>query len=309
MALAVPGLRALLVASLLAGCSKAVLPAGGAVDGLTVLSVSKLPSSGYSGLTLDGAKTLWAVPERGQQLQHLIVAVDGLTVGSTLPIDGLPEGIDLESLAWLEGERFVAGTERQALRGTDSVLVLERQGKRVAPVAQAELPYSLWMMNAEPNRGIEGICAADGDIIAAVEPVWEESGNRWGLLARLDPATEQWQPLRTQLTTKTGKLAGLTCRVVDGAIEVHAIERHFGIARVLRMTLPAWEPPAVPAEGKAASPAPVTVASQVVVDVAGAFGEVPNLEGIAWAGPSLLLISDNHYGAITGPTEALRFKP
>jgi hypothetical protein len=300
----------LLVAALLVGCGgKAVLPKGGAAEGFTVLDVGKLPDHGYSGLTLDGDGVLWAVPERGQRLQQLVVGADGLTAGKTLAIADLPDGLDLESLAWLGGDRFVAGTEVKASRSQDAVLVLERGADSVKPVARAILDYSLWMMTAQPNRGIEGICAADGMVVAAVEGVWEESGNRWGLIGRMDVATEQWQPLRVQLTTDTGKLAGLTCRAVDGGIEVHAIERHFGVGRVLKMTLPAWTPPPGPLKLGESTPAPVTVTAEVVADAAKAFGEVPNLEGLAWLGDDLVLLSDNHYGKVTGPTEALRLRP
>ena len=66
---------------------------------------------GVSDLTSDGHGALWAIAERDRFV--LQVALTGKVVRH--PIDGIPAGLDTESLAWLADGRLVIGTE-----GTDA---------------------------------------------------------------------------------------------------------------------------------------------------------------------------------------------
>ena len=93
------------------------------------------------------------------------------------------------------------------------------------------------------------------------------------------------------MTSKTGKLAALDCRKVDGAIEALAVERHYGESRLLRFRVPQGT------EGQWIEPT-------VVADVSKLVSPLPNFEGLAWlADGSAVLVADNQYkGAALGPS-------
>lgn len=75
-----------------------------------------------------------------------------------------------------------------------------------------------------------------------------------------------------------------------------AIERHYGVARLLRFPLPA-------------APQPDPIQPTVAIDLAAVLGDVPNFEGIAWDGDDhALLISDNQMAIVTGPTVVARVR-
>lgn len=243
---------------------------------------------GLSGLTIDGEGHAIAVAERGTAL----VRIDDGAVG-TIPLDGVPDGLDTESIAWLGGERFALGTESMdESRDGDAVLVVERANDRARVVDRFELPYSLLGIEAEENRGIEGLCFVPGDdvLLAGMENVVEQDGHRFTPLAVR--RGDRWvSRVLVRLGSETGKISALDCRRDGDAIDVFAIERHYGVMRVVRFAL---------REGD------TRVTPRVVYDLAGQLEGDPNLEGIARDGDELVLINDNHHGRRSGPTERLR---
>ncbi|MEZ4340453.1 MAG: esterase-like activity of phytase family protein [Sandaracinaceae bacterium] len=247
---------------------------------------------GLSGLTMDGEGHAIAVAERGTAL----VAIEDRAV--RIPLEGVPAGIDTESIAWLGEDRFALGTESMdESRHADLVLVVERANGRARVVDRIELPYSLLGITAEENRGIEGLCfVADGGVLlAAMENVVERGGQRFAPLGirRGDRWTGR---ALVRLTSETGKLSALDCRRDGDAIDVLAIERHYGVMRVLRFALREGDT----CEGD------IELTPRVIYDLAGQLDGDPNLEGLVRDGDELVLIVDNHHGRRTGPNEVLR---
>jgi hypothetical protein len=104
-----------------------------------------------------------------------------------------------------------------------------------------------------------------------------------------------WEPLRLRLTSATGKISALECADGgNGRLVAHAVERHYGVTRILRFE--------VPAEG---SPGGEAIVPEVVFDVAAATPGLPNVEGIALDGARVLLLSDHDPDDAEGSTELL----
>jgi hypothetical protein len=97
------------------------------------------------------------------------------------------------------------------------------------------------------------------------------------------------------LTSDTGKLSGLACERVGGALEVTAIERHFDLLHVVRFQL----------DGTGGD-----VRARTIDDLRPGFSETPpNFEGIERAAPGIyFLITDNDWRGVRGPTEIIRWE-
>ena len=189
---------------------------------------------GLSGLTVDDHGAFWASGEDGDA----VVRIDPETFGVTryAVAEGLA-GTDLEAMAWVDGTRFVLGTETQEKgRLRDVILDGRLEGERFAVASVGHLDYARWHLAAPDNRGIEGICHVDGVLVLATELVELQRGRRWAPLGMFDPKTQTWAAHRVGLTSKTGKLAAIDCRIVDGAVEALAVERHYGVSRLLRFS-------------------------------------------------------------------------
>lgn len=260
--------------------------------------------AGVSGLTraTDDADHYWAIPERFHALISLRVPRGPLApaLQKAIPLEGVPDGLDTESLAALSPTRFAAGTESTTSgRATDEILFIELQGESARVTGHLALPWTAWGegVRAEDNRGIEALCAVEGSLWAAGEFTWKEQGARVAPLGRVDPATGAVTPYRLRLTSSTGKISALACRRDRaGALEAVAIERHYGVARILRFPLPA-------------APQPDPIQPTVAIDLAAVLGDVPNFEGIAWDGDDhALLISDNQMAIVIGPTVVARVR-
>ncbi len=245
--------------------------------------------SGLSGLGRDEHGAFWS-PGEGADA---VVRVDPGTFAVTrYPIVGAPEGTDLEALAWIDGTRFILGTETQVKGRTRDVILdgrLEGERFRVAPVGYLE--YAHWGITAPNNDGIEGICHADGVMILATELAEGDGVRRWAPLATFDLRTQVWTAHRVALTSAEGKLSAIDCRARPGGIEVLAVERHFGVSRLLRFDVPRGP------EGQRLEP-------RVVADLAKLVAPLPNFEGLAWLEDgSAVLLNDNKYrGAVTEPS-------
>ena len=192
--------------------------------------------AGLSGLTVDNHGAFWASGEDGDA----VIRVDGETFAVTrYPVSGGPAETDLEAIAWVGGAQFILGTETQRKARLRDVLLtghVRSDGFPVGPVGH--LDYARWGLTAPDNHGIEGICHVDGLLILATELVELQRGRRWAPLGMYDPKTQTWTAHRVGLSSKTGKLAAMSCKVERGSIVALAVERHFGVSRLLRFQIP-----------------------------------------------------------------------
>jgi len=235
---------------------------------------------GLSGLTRDEHGMLWAAGEQGDFVlktdprNHAVVVY---------PVTGCPDGVDLEGLTSLGGGRFAVGTETQESGRTRDVLVFgEVRGDAFVLGTAERCDYGLWKMSAPRNHGIEGVCRTDGKLVLATELIDERSGERWAPIAVYDLSSRTWSAYLLRLSSATGKLAAIDCRIVDGAIVALAVERHFGVARLLRFT--------VPKESSS------RIEPDAVVDLSKHIEPLPNFEGLVWdADDTVILLTDNRY--------------
>jgi hypothetical protein len=250
---------------------------------------------GLSGLTLDDHGAFWAPGEDGDA----VVRIDPKTFGVTrYPVAGGPPETDLEAMVWVDGTRFTLGTETQERgRLRDVVLDGRLDGGRFAVAPVGNLDYARWHLTAPDNRGIEGICHVDGVLVLATELVERHRGRRWAPIGMFDPKIQTWTAHRVALTSKTGKLAAMSCRVIDGSIVALAVERHFGVSRLLRFNIPQGP------EGQWIEPT-------VAADLSGLISPLPNFEGLAWMEDgSAVVVTDNQYRGAARDPSRLYFIP
>ena len=81
--------------------------------------------AGLSGLARDDRGSLWTVPENVPLRLELSAA--GAELGR-VRVSGVPEGVELESVAWLGADRFAIGTEGGCKDGSERVLLVTREG-------------------------------------------------------------------------------------------------------------------------------------------------------------------------------------
>jgi len=241
---------------------------------------------GVSDLSLDDRGTLWAIPERDRFVLEI-----ALPSGSVVrhPLDGVPAGLDTESLTWLGPGRFAIGTEGQDAP-TASVLYAEARGDRVAVTSERVLTDDELGVKITVNHGAEAICGRDGDVIVGLESVGKlADGTRFAPLARLRGGAVATSRLR--LTSSTGKISALACTlgVPGGSVDAYAIERHYGVSRILHFTIPA---------------APGEITPTVVVDLDAIFHGAFNFEGLAKLPDGrFVLVNDNQGHHAEGPTD------
>jgi hypothetical protein len=244
---------------------------------------------GLSGLSRDEHGALWAAGEDADA----VLRIDPETFGITrYPVSGAPEGTDFEALTWVDGTRFVVGTETQERGRTRDMILdgrLDAEKFKVTPIGH--LDYAHWGLTAPDNHGIEGICRVEGATLLVTELVDEQRDRRWAPVAIFDPKIQTWTPHRVALTTKTGKLAALDCRMVGAVLEALAVERHFGESHLVRFRVPFGT------EAQWIEP-------EVAADLSKLISPLPNFEGLAWMDDgSAVLITDNKYkGAIREPS-------
>lgn len=237
--------------------------------------------TGLSGLTRDADGMLWAAGEHADAV--LQIDPDGYAIRE-YPVVGAPPGTDLEGLAWVEGNRFFVATETQEAGRADDVLLEGRvEDDRFVVRPWQRVAYTPWGLSAPKNRGMEGLCHVDGVLILATELVDEQRGRRWAPVAMLDLATKTWTTYWVALSSHTGKLAGVGCRKIDGEVVALAVERHFGVSRLLRFPL---------RPGKSGE----RIEPEVAADLSKVIKPLPNFEGVLWKDDgSVVLLTDNHY--------------
>lgn len=274
------------------GCKKSKEPgvAGTSVE-LSRRSLD-VAVAGISGMARDEAGVTWLAPER----DRVLAAMDPSGALRTVPLEGVPDGLDVEALAYLGEGLFALGTESNvAPSGTEigaqaTIFLARSSGERVVVAETLTIEMSMWGMILRENQGVEGLCNAGGFLLAGIETVIERDGYRVAPLALYDLGSKRWQPLLLRLTTRTGSLSALACRQREGAIEVIAVERHFGVSRILRFRVRAGETLATPS---------------IAADLDAFVATTPlNFEGMELgADGDVVLAVDNQYKGITGPNE------
>jgi len=244
------------------------------------------------------------VPERGRHIVPVVLSgIEGsereLRSGPAIPMVGVPEGLDTESLAFFRPEsdptQIVLGTEAHTARKSDALLLGEMAPGAFEVRRVVELDYGAWSMEAEDNHGLEGICAVEGRIVTVSETLHKDKGRRWAPAAVYDVDADEWTFHRVALRTKDGTISGLSCTQGErGEVLVTAIERHYGTMRLIQFVL-------------GSTP---DVESKDLTDLAsGMGGDTPNLEGLAPARDGFLLVTDNDNDGVLGQTEAILWRP
>jgi hypothetical protein len=281
------------------------------------VAVIEMDVTGLSGLAVDGRGATWIVPERKDMLIERPAGAGAQP--RAWPLTGAPdEELDLESLAWLgttpDGrERFAVGTEAICDRNTHAVLVAERAGDGFRVVETIRLSLDLWPETVcEDGHGLEGLCAAQGPqgevyVVAAIEhPEKDAQKRRYAPVAVTalgGQAGQAWTPHRVALTSETGKLSALDCRLASaGGVEVWGIERHFEDSRLVRFVVP------LPGQGagQAQRQTQDLIAPAVVMDLSPyTSGGTRNFEGLSVVDGRVHVLVDNHWRTVSGPNEIL----
>jgi hypothetical protein len=266
--------------------------------------------TGLSDLTIDDDGQLWAVPERNRALVRM--RADG-SAPRAVPVDGVPPSLDTEGVAWLGDGRFVLATESKDPRRFIDVILFARLvdgGARITVERQVPLDYSRWPLRPHGNQGIEGVCRAGAALVAAVESVQESGGRRFAPVAVYRLEGGGWTPYLVRLTTATGKLSAVSCRMRGDVIDVLAVERHFDVAHLIRFALPGPEAaPMAPVTTPAGRerPPPAAIEPVLVADLAPLIQDSENFEGLVWDGDRAIeLVVDNDWAGVSGPNLLVR---
>lgn len=253
--------------------------------------------TGVSGLAVSGGDLL-VVTESSHRFLRLESDSEGTyRVAAEKPVSGVAKRRDLESLARLGPGQYAFGTEVKDPKKVARIYFATETESTVTSTHSVKLKVKkLFGMRAKDNQGIEGLCASDGYLVAAIETVREtEDGRRLAPIAVMAPGARGFAPAWVHLLTETGKLSSIHCRRVDDALEVIAIERHYGVMRVIGFRVPL-------------APQGEVLEATMLVDLQSvyeALGE-PNFEGIERLDDgTLVLVSDNDHGGRDGPTVLL----
>lgn len=295
-------MRTAAFALLLAGCPGPKGGAGPAPETLAAGLVDVQPlrddlPPGLSGLTWLPEGRLLAVSERAAKVVLLDPA--RRRPAEVRPVEGVPEGLDLESITSLGGDRVALGTESQDARRRSDLVLLGTLGPDGVRVDQAmELAWAPFGIQPEANHGLEAVCAAGGTLVAIGEEVGSADGRRYAPVWLRALSGGPVRTARLLLSSDEGKPSGVSCRIgPDRALQLTAVERHFSTIRLVEWTIP---------EAGAEPRAPTSV-----LDLAPALGaDPPNPEGVALdpAG-GVWLVSDNDYGGVSGPGKLVRVAP
>jgi len=283
--------------------------------------LQELETAGFFGLsdlthTTDarGQPVYWAIPEQQRALVQLDLSDPDHPGVTAMPraIVGIDSDYDTESVTALGGGRFAIGTETQrGKRPIDTIFIVagtnpeDPDAGPLNVVDTLAMPYALWPdLAVRRNEGLEGLCAAGQTLLASSESVGRlPSGQRFAPLGRYELGDGRWMPYSLALTLPTGRLSAVQCRIHPDApdrIEILAIERHYGVGRILHATIPlALEPESCQA--------PQVIFPEVLMDLTSMMAPLANFEGIDWL-PSgdVLVVTDNHMGFIRGPSFLLR---
>lgn len=279
---------ALLVA-LAAGCGGRAPATSPPRTGFDVLELDT--ANGLSGLAREADGTLWTVAERAQRAYRITLDGDQATT-IAVPVENVPPGVDLESIAVLDADRVAFGTEG-SLPGSAMVLIGEHRGPAIHIVQSIAL-HDEAVGIAIGNRGVEGLCGRGDTLVAALEATGTRDGRRFAPLVWI----ERGAVTRVQavwLTSETGKLSSLECDLDAQPPTAWAIERHFEVTRILELVLLSYADAIEP-----------TILVDVTAEVAGK----RNLEGLTRLDDGrFATVVDNQFRTITGPNELLIIAP
>ena len=289
------------VALALVACSKRDDPSAVAVPPTPFEEIGTDLPPGTSDLSLDDNGHIWSIAERDRVVAEIVLDTDAKTAKLTLhPMDNVPDGVDTEALSWLGGGKFAIGTEGQE-QPTASVMFGELGSDGHIVVHRGvELTNAILGITLIKNHGVEAVCGRGDDLLVAIES-WGTfpDKTRWAPLVRIHAgAVTGVQKLK--LTTATGKISAMTCKLApDGTFDAIAIERHYGVSRILTFSVPLGQDSITP---------------QVAVDlwpvVRDRYHAKLNLEGIVklpdgrW-----VLVNDNQGATVDGPTKLFVFHP
>jgi hypothetical protein len=276
-------MRRLAAAALLLACSK---PHRGELDedkakGVFDKVVIDTPP-GISGMAAGSGTELWMIPER----DRFLVRFDG---GKTekFPIAGVPDGMDTEDIAVLGDDTFALALEGQDVATAAIAIVKGSKVVEVRPIDTVKLTM---------NHGAEAVCGHGGDMLVGIEQTETINSVRSAPLVRFHRDGVKYTVARLRLTTDTGKISALDCQFdADGTAHVLAIERHYGVHRLLAFD---------------AAPDATDITPRVVLDLAPILNDSLNLEGLAHLPDGrLVAVNDNQTSQIDGPTYLLTFAP
>jgi hypothetical protein len=243
---------------------------------------------GMSDLTLDDRGVMWAIAERDRHVLELELGKPPVVYA----LDGVPAGTDTEGLAWLGNGQFAIGAEGAA-EPTAAILFAELRQQRLVVTRTRALTSAELGVELTINHGIEAVCGRGDELLAACETVGVlPDGTRYAPLVRLHG--DVLTVAKVRLTSDRGKLSALDCAFDEaGTAEVIAIERHFGVSRILRFT---------------AARDATEITPTIELDLHPMLHDSLNLEGIVrlrdgrW-----VLINDNQSKGRKGPTQLLIF--
>jgi len=246
---------------------------------------------GISDLTVDDRGVMWAIAERDREVLEIELS-DPPRV-TLHPLDGVPAKVDTEGLAWLGEGHFAIGAEG-ADTPTAAILFADLSGERMVVTRTRTLTNAELGVTLTINHGIEALCGRPGELLAASETVGTlADGTRYAPLVWLRDDTLGVTKVR--LTTDRGKLSALSCRFDnDGSVDVIAIERHYGVCRLLHFTV---------------GPHDAEVTPTVELDLFPVLHDSLNLEGIVRLPDGrLVAINDNQSKRARGVTQLLVFR-
>jgi hypothetical protein len=255
-------------------------------------AVSIDTADGLSGLAADASGGLWAVAERADIAYRIVLDGSYHTKIEAFRIEGVPDGIDLEGIAVLGGDRFAFGTEGK-VPGIATVLFGKRTGDRITVVSTIVLPERTLGLNIPANEGAEGICSVGESLIVALEATGTSRAGRWAPIVFIEHG-EITHVSRLMLTSDTGKLSALECALEGKTLKGWAIERNFGVTRLLAFDLHRGQE---------------TIDPTVVIDLTVVLHGRLNLEGLArLADGRFVAIVDNQWKRRVGANELLVFR-
>ena len=237
------------------------------------------------------------VTERDRLLVPLMTTQTGFRATAPIRIVDFPPEPDVESIAWLGGNRFAVGTEKDRRRTKDSIYILEVNGDvaRIATEISIDFAAHFEGLSLETNRGIEGLCFHKGQLLLAGETVIKRAGTRFAPFIVYNMARKTQTAYRIALSSHEGMVSAIACLDSnDELLRVAALERHFGVARLLTFAL----------DGAGGIVKPTARNLETMFSN----HDTPNLEGLVQRGSDFVAVNDNDYGGITGPTQLITFR-
>lgn len=272
------------------GCGGPTVHSAGLTGG-TFVELQLDTADGLSSLASGPGGALWTVAERADIVYRIVVSETNAVTLEGFPVVGVPDRIDLEGIAVLDGDRFAFGTEGK-VPGIATVLLAHREGNHIQVDSTIVLPEQTLGLSIPRNEGAEGICNIGDSVIVALEASGTSDGKRWAPIVFIDRG-KITHVSRLMLTSQTGKLSALECAKDGTTIRGWAIERNFGVTRILRFDL---------------RPADRTIHPEVMFDLTAALHGRLNLEGLARLPDGrFVAVVDNQWKGIVGPNLLLVF--